>query len=607
VANSNDKRNSDLIKLANIPQELRAPALWLQYYLTRDPKKPDKKPTKHPCVKYRTAEDRASNLQTLDHLLTRRPQEGFQRLVDKAEGLIFIDLDDVRNAETREIVDWAQQIVDSFDTYCEISASGKGLHLVCRGVLAEDFHIDPCKVEIYSGNTPNKLIAMTGNILGLGYSIRDCQEEASNLLARVKAETRIAPEPAPPSASSIEPVKDEWPEPISSSDFYGPLGDFVRLLEPETEADPAALYVQALAVVGNIIGRNAYCTVRDSRHFPNLFVGIVGPTSGARKGTGGDSVSTLGKTLDAQWHKESIASGISSGEYVVERVKDTDEEIAKQADPACAEPVAVKRLMVFEDELGFLLSSAKRESSTTAAVLRNAWDGKRLQVGAKNVGAIASNAHISLVGHITREELLTLLSDTMIKGGLVNRFLWICSKRIKLLPEGGNPLDYAPIAKRVTSAMAGLDATPIIRDDAARELWDSVYREIESVPRDGMFGKATCRGAAQALRLSLLFALLDGERIIRVPHLEAALAVWRYSEASARFIFGDFAGNADIELILAALKAGPKSQTDISALFNRHRSAEQIAALLDTLRTAGKVKFRDVTTLGRTARVWELA
>ena len=121
-----------------------------------------------------------------------------------------------------------------------------------------------------------------------------------------------------------EPVKDEWPEPIPFFDFYGPLGDFVHLLEPETEADPAALYVQALAVVGNIIGRNAYCIVRDSRHFPNLFVGIVGPTSGARKGTGGDSVAALGKTLDPQWHKEGIASGISSGEYLVERVKDSD-------------------------------------------------------------------------------------------------------------------------------------------------------------------------------------------------------------------------------------------------------------------------------------------
>ncbi len=42
----------------NIPAELRQPALWLQYYLSPDPKKPDKKPRKHPEVKYATPEDR---------------------------------------------------------------------------------------------------------------------------------------------------------------------------------------------------------------------------------------------------------------------------------------------------------------------------------------------------------------------------------------------------------------------------------------------------------------------------------------------------------------------------------------------------------------------
>ena len=163
--------------------------------------------------------------------------------------------------------------------------------------------------------------------------------------------------------------------------------------------------------------------VRDSRHYPNLFVGIVGPTAGARKGTGGDSVQALGQEIDPEWFKQSIASGIASGEFIVERVKDTEEETEKQKDSALiidGNPVAVKRLTVFEEELGFLLSSAKRESSTTAAVLRGAWDGKRLQVGAKNVGAIATNAHVSLIGHITAEELLALLSESMIKGGLLS-------------------------------------------------------------------------------------------------------------------------------------------------------------------------------------------
>jgi len=255
-----------------------------------------------------------------------------------------------------------------------------------------------------------------------------------------------------------------------------------------------------------------------------------------------------------------------------------------------------------------LSDCAKRESSTTAAVLRDAWDGKRLQVGAKNVGAIATNAHVSLIGYITAEELLTLLSESMIKGGLVNRFLWICSKRSKLLPEGGNPIDYSPIAKRINKALAGMGRLRIERDPAARELWDSIYRETESQAREGLYGKATCRAAAQILRLSLIFCLLDGDREISVAHLEAARAVWRYSEASARFIFpANFTGNAETERILDALNTGAKTQTDISELFGRNKSADVIAGLLSTLLRAGKVKYSDAETGGRMRRVWELA
>ena len=194
-------------KVLEIPEELRTPPLWLQYYLKTDPKKPNKKATKHPCVKYSTPEYRKANLRSLDHLLTRPKTAGFQRLVMKEEGLIFIDLDKVRDPETGELIPLAQAIVDAFETYTEISASGKGLHLVCRGVLDEDFHIDPHQVEIYSGNIPNKLIAMTGDTLGFPYDcIRDCQEQASELLGRVKRETSLTSPSPEETATPPEPI-----------------------------------------------------------------------------------------------------------------------------------------------------------------------------------------------------------------------------------------------------------------------------------------------------------------------------------------------------------------------------------------------------------------
>jgi hypothetical protein len=45
------------------------------------------------------------------------------------------------------------------------------------------------------------------------------------------------------------------------------------------------------------------------------------------------------------------------------------------------------------------------------------------------------------------------------------------------------------------------------------------------------------RGEAQVLRLSMIYALLDGHATIELSHLKCAVACWEYCEDSAKFIF----------------------------------------------------------------------
>ncbi|MBM4438481.1 MAG: hypothetical protein FJ029_14920, partial [Actinobacteria bacterium] len=68
------------------------------------------------------------------------------------------------------------------------------------------------------------------------------------------------------------PEAPPWPEPLAEAAFHGPVGDAVRAIAPHTEADPAALLVQMLVAVGNVMGRHAYVQVEADLHFPNLFV-----------------------------------------------------------------------------------------------------------------------------------------------------------------------------------------------------------------------------------------------------------------------------------------------------------------------------------------------
>jgi len=46
--------------------------------------------------------------------------------------LAGVDLDSCRNAETGEIADWARHILARFNSYAEVSPSGKGVHILMR-------------------------------------------------------------------------------------------------------------------------------------------------------------------------------------------------------------------------------------------------------------------------------------------------------------------------------------------------------------------------------------------------------------------------------------------------------------------------------------------
>jgi hypothetical protein len=91
----------------------------------------------------------------------------------------------------------------------------------------------------------------------------------------------------------------------------------------------------------------------------------------------------------------------------------------------------------------------------------------------------------------------------------------------------------------------------------------------------------------------LLYALLDRAPQIALIHLEAALALWTYCEASARYIFGDLLGDPVVDTILRALRiagSAGMSRTAIRDLFGRNQSGDRIAAALGKLLAAGKAR-----------------
>jgi hypothetical protein len=409
----------------------------------------------------------------------------------------------------------------------------------------------------------------------------------------------------------------EWPKPLAVEAFHGLAGDAVRTIEPHSEADPAALLIQFLTAFGVAAGRFAYFAVEADRHYSNFFAVIVGQTSKSRKGTSWGNIRRVFQMADGDWTSNRILTGLSSGEGLIWAVRDTiykREAVKKNGRVVDSQEVeadagiADKRLLVLESEFTSALRMMSRDGNCLSPVLRDAWDRGELQLMTKNSPARATGAHVGILGHACREELLRYLNSTEAGNGFANRFLWICAKRSKCLPDGGTLREESavPLADKLREALEFAKGShDIHRDKEATAMWRGVYPAL-SEGKPGLLGAVIGRGEAQVVRLSLIYALLDLSNIIRAEHLAAALAVWDYAESSARFIFGESLGYPEADRLLAALRATPEglSRSEVSAIFGRHRSESEIDSALRALAEGGLAEQHSVETQGRSREVW---
>jgi hypothetical protein len=410
-----------------------------------------------------------------------------------------------------------------------------------------------------------------------------------------------------------------WPDPPTDAAYHGLAGDIVRAINPQTESDPVALLGQFLVAFGNAIGRTAFYPVEAHRHYSNLFLVLVGRTAKGRKGTSWGWVKSLFTDEVAPGWMDRIQTGLSSGEGLIWAVRDeirknepikTKGRITGQQEVVADEGVSDKRLMVVEEEFSQVLRQASREGNTLSAIVRQAWDGGRLRSLTKNSPAKATDAHISIIGHITQQELVKALSETDTANGFANRFLWICSKRSKLLPDGGILADLSGLQDRVRSAVQfAKGCSRVVRNHDASALWHAIYESL-SAEQSGIMGFVTNRAEAQVLRLSVLYALLDEQSSVHEVHLRAGIALWEYAERSCRWIFGESTGNRDADLILEHLVASGDmgmSLTEVTNLFGRHKTALEIRKLLKFLELEGKVIPGERACKGKAAKPWRAA
>jgi hypothetical protein len=390
----------------------------------------------------------------------------------------------------------------------------------------------------------------------------------------------------------------EWPDPIGDAAYIGPLGDYVREIAPHSEGDPAAILVQRLTAFGNSVGRKPHFTLEATPHHCNLNVMIVGNTASARKGTSLGRAFDLIATADTWWGDRNRGEGgLSTAEGLIRAVAD---------DPK--DPEADKRLFAPMGEFAETLQKMSRDGNTLSETIRQAWDGTTLKIRTRSDPLTATDAHVSLIGHITEADLTDQLTSAHVANGFANRFLWVVARRARKLPFGGT-LSAREMPEIVASVRAAIEwgqlkPREIKMSGRLAGQWARLYCDdltYEGDPQEDILQRA----APQVRRLATVYAVSEKSHQVERRHLNAALAVWTYSEASVRYVFGEaprLGLPGLIERLLATGEWTAHAKFTVAASKEKLGDAKRVGEALDIAVSQKWVERREVPTTGRTRR-----
>jgi hypothetical protein len=187
--------------------------------------------------------------------------------------------------------------------------------------------------------------------------------------------------------------------------------------------------------------------------------------------------------------------------------------------------------------------------------------------------------------------------------GFANRFLWGLVQRSKMLPEASPPT-LNDLRRRLTMVcQTAKKIGEVKRSPSASAIWCKSYPALVAEKR-GLWDAVTSRAEAQVLRLSLIYALLDGSDTIDVPHLRAALAIWRYCDDSARLIFStddqaDVGGTLEAKIRQIVRERPGIMRTELRDAISHKIKATELERALTWLAGRGEIERRTSTESGR--------
>jgi primase-polymerase (primpol)-like protein len=152
------------VRPEGIPDELKTYRAWVLWRLVWIEEK--QKWTKHPHSVHTGRKASSTDSRTwgsFENVLEAYEAgeyEGIGFVFSSGDPFAGVDLDKCRDPETGKVEPWAAELVETLDSYTELSPSGKGLHVIVKGKVPTPLkrpHVEMYSVERY--------FTVTGHVL----------------------------------------------------------------------------------------------------------------------------------------------------------------------------------------------------------------------------------------------------------------------------------------------------------------------------------------------------------------------------------------------------------------------------------------------------------
>ncbi|MEU7863476.1 DUF3987 domain-containing protein [Nonomuraea sp. NPDC049141] len=359
------------------------------------------------------------------------------------------------------------------------------------------------------------------------------------------------------------------PDPVI---FRGPLGEITKAIGPHTDADPVGIHLSLLALTGAIIGRDTY--VFYGKRQPLLVWPILmGRTSLGRKGTATDQAADLFEAAFPKFMRQRVVNGMQqSGAAIVagltrravrldgrgtDAYDEEDAGLLEEEEEESPSEGGVKRFIskpgyrgiIIETEMKKFLARAKLDSDMSP-ILRKVWEGGVITSETKKETFTLTNPNVSLVCHIPPKEFVSVYSASDAAGGSMNRMFcaFVFRSKVMKLPK---PVPEAVMERNVRAISDivefGTDLGELKFEADAEALWDArIWDEIDEVINESeLMEEFAGRAMPYAWRIAGLYAIARKSRTINAADLESAYGLVRYMLDSVRYVFSEYAAEAN--------------------------------------------------------------